>query len=222
MINIIQSLRSALAVVQGIVCSYAEIFFLSRAAVGFVLVVGTLLNWRIGAAGLLAVVAAYAFARLIRMDARALQSGYYTYNPLLAGLSLGATLTWSWPTALLIVVAGVLTFLLTAAIVHLFRFYMETKTKTWPQISWVIPKQLVITKVIGKLDYTIDEGDRTDWIGFVRKGSDKRYTITIDKNIPHYRTISFGILPEIGDIVRFWYIEIFFSKEKFFNLAILY
>ena len=132
MTNFLNPLRSAFAVVQGIVRSYAEIFFLSRAAVGFVLVVGTLLNWRIGAAGLLAVVAAYVFARLIRMDARTLQSGYYTYNPLLAGLSLGATLTWSWPTALLIIVAGVLTFLLTAAIVHLFRFYLNLPALSLP------------------------------------------------------------------------------------------
>ena len=36
--------RSIAAAVQSIVRSYAEIFFLSRAAVGFVLVVCTLLN----------------------------------------------------------------------------------------------------------------------------------------------------------------------------------
>ena len=78
MTNIFQPLRSALAVVQGIVRSYAEIFFLSRAAVGFVLVVGTLLNWRIGAGGLVGVVAGCVCARLIRVGARTLQSGYCT------------------------------------------------------------------------------------------------------------------------------------------------
>jgi urea transporter len=124
--------RSTTAAAQGIVRSYAEIFFLSRAAVGFVLVVGTLLNWRIGAAGLLAVAAAYGFARLIRMDARALQSGYYTYNPLLVGLSLGATLPWSWSAALLIAAGGVLTFLLTSAIVHVFRTYFNLPALSLP------------------------------------------------------------------------------------------
>ncbi|MGC3972564.1 MAG: urea transporter [Pirellulales bacterium] len=143
--RILKLIRSAVAAVQGIVRSYAEIFFLSRAAVGCVLVVGTLLNWRIGAAGLLAVVAAYGFARLIRMDARALQSGYYTYNPLLVGLSLGATLPWSWASALLIAAGGVLTFLLTSAMVHAFRLYFNLPALSLP---FVVGSAIMHTAVL--------------------------------------------------------------------------
>lgn len=124
--------RDAAATVSGIVRSYAEIFFLSRAAVGVVLVVGTLLNWRIGAAGLLAVASALAFAKLARVDSRTLQLGYYTYNPLLVGLSLGAKLAWSWPTAVIVCVAGVMTFVLTAAVVHAFRLYLNLPPLSLP------------------------------------------------------------------------------------------
>lgn len=106
--------------------------------------------------------------------------------------------------------------------VSMVRFYAETKTKKFPYLAWVTPKTVSISHIVGKLDYTIDEGDRTDQIGYVRNNSIRRYTVTFDKNIPHYRTLSFGVLPEIGDTIRFWYLEIFFSREKFFNLAILY
>jgi len=86
--------------VDGVLGSYAEVFFLSKSAVGLVLVVGTLLNWRVGAAGLLAVASAFTFARLAHMDPRKPQAGYYTYNPPLVGLSPGATPAWSWPLGL--------------------------------------------------------------------------------------------------------------------------
>lgn len=123
---------SLIALVAGIVRSYAEVFFMSRWTVGFVLVVGTLLNWRVGAAGLLSVTAALTFARLTQVDRRTLQVGYYTYNPLLVGLSLGATLAWSWSTALIICAAGVMTYLLTAAIVHAFRYFLNLPPLSLP------------------------------------------------------------------------------------------
>ena len=120
------------ATMAGVVRSYAEIFFLSRAAVGLVLVVGTLLNWQVGAAGLLSVASALAFAKLARFDSRTLRVGYYTYNPLLVGLSLGAKLGWSAPTAVLIGIAGVMTFVLTAAVVHVFRLYLNLPPLSLP------------------------------------------------------------------------------------------
>jgi urea transporter len=118
--------------VDGVLGSYAEVFFLSKSAVGLVLVVGTLLNWRVGAAGLLAVGAAFVFARLAHMDPRTLQAGYYTYNPLLVGLSLGATLAWSWLTALVIVIAGVMAFMLTTALVRALRLHFNLPALSLP------------------------------------------------------------------------------------------
>lgn len=116
----------------GIVRAYAEVFFLSRTMVGLVLVVGTLLNWDVGAAGLIAVTSACLFAKLTKLDSRSLQAGYYTYNPLLVGLSLGAVLSLTWLTAVLIAVAGVMTYLLTAGLVHVLRYYLNLPALSLP------------------------------------------------------------------------------------------
>lgn len=116
----------------GIVRAYAEVFFLSRTMVGLVLVVGTLLNWDVGAAGLISVASACLFAKLTKLESRTLQAGYYTYNPLLVGLSLGAVLSLSWLTAVLIAVAGVMTYLLTAGLVHLLRYYLNLPALSLP------------------------------------------------------------------------------------------
>lgn len=124
--------RRLTAFVAGIIRAYAEVFFLSRMTVGFILLVGTLLNWDVGLAGLIAVASACTFAKLTKLDARTLQAGYYTYNPLLVGLSLGAHLQLSWLTALMIAVAGVMTFLLTAALVHAFRYYLNLPALSLP------------------------------------------------------------------------------------------
>jgi len=118
--------------VDGVLGSYAEVFFLSKSAVGLVLVVGTLLNWRVGAAGLLSVAAAFMFARLAQMDPRTLQAGYYTYNPLLVGLSLGATLAWSWQMAAVIAVAGVMAFMITTAMVRTLRLHFNLPALSLP------------------------------------------------------------------------------------------
>src|SRR5689334_4358217 len=132
LMHIVNFARRTWAIAAGIVRAYAEVFFLSRTMVGVVLLVGTLLNWDVGLAGLISVAAACAFAKLTKLDARVLQAGYYTYNPLLVGLSLGAHLQLSWMTATYIAVAGVMTFLLTAAMVHVFRYYLNLPALSLP------------------------------------------------------------------------------------------
>ncbi|MBS0208660.1 MAG: urea transporter [Planctomycetes bacterium] len=117
---------------SGLVRAYAEVFFLSRATVGLVLLVGTLLNWNVGVCGLIAVAAACLFARLVGMGSRLLESGFYTYNPLLVGLSLGAKLSLTPLTAVLIAIAGMMTFMLTAAAVHVLRYYFSLPVLTLP------------------------------------------------------------------------------------------
>jgi urea transporter len=112
---------------------YSEVFFVNGSVLfGALIFACTLLNWRIGAAGILAVVAAYAFARVIRLDYEFFQPGFYTYNPLLVGLSLGAMLELSWLTAFFIVSAAVFTLLLTIAMVHLFRQYLSLPVLSLP------------------------------------------------------------------------------------------
>lgn len=119
-------------IATGLVRAYAEVFFLSRTTVGLVLLVGTLLNWNVGVSGLIAVAAACAFARLTGFSSKILQSGYYTYNPLLVGLSLGANWSLNGLSALLIAVAGIMTLLLTAAMVQAMRYYLNLPVLTLP------------------------------------------------------------------------------------------
>lgn len=112
--------------------SYAEIFFLQGGWAGAALCAATLLQPKAGLAGLLAVFSAYAFARLIRMDRAFLASGYYTYNPLLVGLSLGHLFQLTPLTVFLVLTAGILTLLCTVALAHLLSFYLRLPILSLP------------------------------------------------------------------------------------------
>lgn len=120
------------SLLAGLCRCYAEIFFLSDPRVGMVLLLSTMLNWNVGVAGLLSVASAWAFAWLIHVDRRVLESGCYTYNPLLVGLALGSMLSLSWLTVFLILAAGVLTFLLTIVMVHTLRLYLNLPALSLP------------------------------------------------------------------------------------------
>jgi len=112
---------------------YSEVFFINGSVLfGALIFASTLLNWRIGLAGILAALAAYLFARVIRLDYEFFQPGFYTYNPLLVGLSLGATLELTWLTAFFIVAAAVFTLMLTIAMVNLFRNYLNLPVLSLP------------------------------------------------------------------------------------------
>lgn len=106
--------------------------------------------------------------------------------------------------------------------VNMVRFYMETNTKKWPYISWVTPTTINITHNAGVFGLVADESGRTENMGYVRNSPDHRYVIPVDNKTPHYRSISLGRLPEVGDTISFWYVEIFLSRESFLKLAILY
>ena len=112
--------------------SYAEIFFLHGGIVGAALCAVTLLNLHVGLAGLLAVLGAYGFARLIRMDRVFLESGYYTYNPLLVGLSLGHLFQFTPLTAFFVITAGILTLLVTISLAHIFMTYLRLPILSLP------------------------------------------------------------------------------------------
>lgn len=112
---------------------YSEVFFINGSVrFGALIFASTLLNWHIGLAGIIAALAAYVFARAIRLDYEFFQPGFYTYNPLLVGLSLGAMLQLSWLTAFFIVAAAVFTLLLTVALVNIFRHYLNLPVLSLP------------------------------------------------------------------------------------------
>ncbi len=99
--------------------SYSEVLFYRGWPMGLLLATVTLISPDVAGAGLVAVVAAYAFARFIGMQATFLESGFYTYNPLLVGLSIGYLFQLTPLTAFFVVVAGVCAFVVTHIMHHL-------------------------------------------------------------------------------------------------------
>ena len=112
--------------------SYAEVFFLQGGYVGTVLFAITMLNPRVGLAGILAVLSAYAFARFIGMGRVFLESGFYTCNPLLVGLSIGHLFQLNTLGLFFCVAAGVLTLLVTVALANIFSFYFKLPLLSLP------------------------------------------------------------------------------------------
>lgn len=105
--------------------SYAEIFFLHGALVGLLIFAVLIVAPNVALAGILAVLSAYAFARLIGLGEQFLQSGYYTYNPLLVGLSLGHLFQLTPLTACFVISAGIFTLLVTIFLANVFSTYLR-------------------------------------------------------------------------------------------------
>ncbi len=99
---------------------------------GLLVLAVTLLNPNVAGAGLVAVLAAYLFARFIHMDAAFLDSGFYTYNPLLVGLSIGYLFRLSPLTVFFVVVAGVSAFVLTHMLYSIFSYYLRLPVLSLP------------------------------------------------------------------------------------------
>jgi urea transporter len=117
---------------HAILNSYSEIFFLRGALIGILMLVVTLVNPNVSVAGVIAVMSAYLFARFIRMDKEFLKSGFYTYNPLLVGLSIGYLFRVTPLTIFLVVAAGILTFVFTNMLFSIFSYYLKLPILSLP------------------------------------------------------------------------------------------
>ncbi|MCK5217976.1 urea transporter, partial [bacterium] len=90
------------------------------------------LNPNLALSGIISVVAAYLFARFIRMERNYLKFGYYTYNPLLVGLSIGYLFKINPLTIFFLITAGILTLMLTVMLSHLFWHYLRLPILSLP------------------------------------------------------------------------------------------
>ncbi len=117
---------------EAILNSYAEVFFLRNRWVGLAFLLITCWHPSVGVAGLLSVLAAYALARFIGTAEIFLTSGFYTYNPLLVGLSIGYLFRLTPLTILLILLAGMATFILTLALAHIMATYLRLPVLSIP------------------------------------------------------------------------------------------
>jgi len=112
--------------------SYSEVLFLKGWKLGTAIMVVTLFAPNVGLSGMAAVLAAYAFARFIHMDPVFLESGFYTYNPLLVGLSLGYLFRLTPLTLFFVVIAGIGAFILTHGLFSASWYYLRLPVLSLP------------------------------------------------------------------------------------------
>ncbi|WP_200762279.1 urea transporter [Nitrosophilus alvini] len=110
--------------ISSVISSYAEVLFIESKKVGLLLLIASFINPNVALSGLLGVLFALFFAALIRMDPDYLESGFYIYNPLLVGMSIGFLFKLTFMSLFLIAVASVLTFLITIILHTLFSIYL--------------------------------------------------------------------------------------------------
>ncbi|MBI4869572.1 MAG: urea transporter [Candidatus Wallbacteria bacterium] len=118
--------------VQAFFGSYAEILFLQGTAAGAAIFAVLLLAPKTAGCGVLSVLSAYAFAQFIGLGPEFLRTGYYTYNPLLVGLSIGHLFEPTPLVGFLVVSAGVLTLVLTVSLANLFSTYLRLPILSLP------------------------------------------------------------------------------------------
>ncbi|KHD05959.1 peptidase M23 [Candidatus Thiomargarita nelsonii] len=112
--------------------SYSEIFFLQSPVAGVLLFLVTLTNLNVGIAGIVSVLAAYLFARLIGMSDAFLSSGFFTYNALLVGLSIGYLFALGPLSLFFVVTAGIFTFVLSVMTNSIFSYYLKLPILSLP------------------------------------------------------------------------------------------
>lgn len=117
---------------RAVLNSYSDVLFLGGTGFGALILLVTVIAPNVAAAGLVAVVAAYAFARFVRMDPEFLKSGFYTYNPLLVGLSLGYLYRLTPLTLFFVVAAGISAFVLTHTLYSPAWYYLRLPVLSLP------------------------------------------------------------------------------------------
>jgi urea transporter/murein DD-endopeptidase MepM/ murein hydrolase activator NlpD len=111
--------------VTAITGGYSEIFFLNRPWMGLLIMVLTLFNPNVALAGAVAAIAAYAFAHFIHMNKAFLESGFYIYNPLLVGLSIGYLFRITPLTLFFVITAGIFAFMMTHMMYSILSYYLR-------------------------------------------------------------------------------------------------
>ena len=112
--------------------SYSAVFFNSSTFGGIVLLVTTFINPNLGFGGLISILSAYGFAKLVGFRNEFLRIDYYIYNPLLVGLSLGFIFKINLLSTLFFAIAGVITFLFTYVFSTIFSRYFKLPILSMP------------------------------------------------------------------------------------------
>ena len=146
--------------IKALLQSYSEIYFFKSKAIGALLLLITFINPYVALGGIVAVISAYAFARIINMSNEFLNEGFYTYNPLLTGLAIGYLFRFNELTILFMVIAGILTFILTVVMYSVFIYYLKMPVLSLPfvivsSIAYLAATQYSNLFVTGLYPHTI-------------------------------------------------------------------
>lgn len=118
--------------IKALLQSYSEIYFFKSKWIGLLLLLITFINPYVALGGIVAVISAYVFARIINMSNEFLNEGFYTYNPLLTGLAIGYLFRFSDLTILFMIIAGILTFIITVTMYNVFYYYLRLPILSLP------------------------------------------------------------------------------------------
>lgn len=118
--------------IKAVLNSYSEIFFIENYIAGGIFLLCTLINPNLGIAGIIALISAYLFAKFLNMEKEFLSSGFYTYNPLLVGLSIGYLFKITPLTIFFTVTAGVLTLVFSIMLYSIFSYYLKLPILSLP------------------------------------------------------------------------------------------
>ncbi len=118
----------------------AEILFLRGVGTGALLLTAMLLQPAVLLMGITGVIAAVTFAKIAQLGQNYLDRGPFLFNPLLAGLSVGYLFQPGAASLFLAGVAGILAFILTWTLSHIFRTFLFLPVLSLPFIivSWVV------------------------------------------------------------------------------------
>jgi urea transporter len=105
--------------IRSVLGSYAQVWFSTRSVPGLFFLVATFVVPFHGASGLLGLLSANAFARLLSRPREHVEEGYYGFNGLLLGLALGLFFRFSFEFVGLLLVAEFFMVLVAAGLRHL-------------------------------------------------------------------------------------------------------
>ncbi len=146
--------------IKALLQSYSEIYFFKSKWTGALLLLITFINPYVALGGIVAVISAYIFARIINMSNEFLNEGFYTYNPLLTGLAIGYLFKFNELSILFMVIAGILTFIITVVMYSIFIYYLRLPVLSLPfvivsSIAYLASTQYSNLFVTGLYPHTI-------------------------------------------------------------------
>lgn len=149
---------------MSVVCSYSEIFFLKKWWISLIMMALTFINPYVGVSGLIAMVSAYTFSLFLGIDQAFLHSSFYIYNPLLVGFSIGYLFKLTPLAVALLIVASILTFVLTHLMQSIYSYYLRLPILSLPFVIVSSIVYLASSRYSNLLTYSLYSQSGSQWV----------------------------------------------------------